>query len=97
MPMPLSLSAALVCSAGIPNPGTEAVLVGPSEEVLEALNDSEALLSDSDAEIAEDSNELSMEPVTDAVPVAESAAVSVPVTDAAAEASASVEDISIIN
>jgi hypothetical protein len=43
--------------------------------------------------MAEDSNELSMEPVIDAVPVAESVPVSVPVPVADAEASVSVEDM----
>jgi hypothetical protein len=79
IPMPRSLFAALVCVGVIPRPPPPAVLVGSSEVVSEALRLSEA-------EIAEEIKELTMELVTDAaVPVAESVA--------DPEASASVDDM----
>jgi hypothetical protein len=79
MPMPLSLSAALVSEGVTPRPTPEDVFVGSSEVVVDALIDSEA-------EMAEESKELAMVLANDdAVPVADSVA--------DAEASASVEDI----
>jgi hypothetical protein len=79
MPIPLSLSAALVDSGVSPIPPPEDVLVGSSDEVPDALSVSEA-------EIAEDRRELTIELVTEAaVPVAESVA--------DAETSESVDDM----
>lgn len=77
--MPRSLFAALVCVAGKEMPPPLDVFVGSSEAVSEALKLSEA-------EIAEEIKELTIELVTDAaVPVAESVA--------DPEASASVDDM----
>lgn len=79
IPIPLSLSAALLCVAE--KMGPEVVLVGPEEEEEVGV---------SVAEIVE-SNELSREPVIDAVSVPEAA---VPVSDADADAASDpVEDM----
>lgn len=81
MPMPLSLSAALVCDGVVSMP-PEDVLVAPVERVSEPLRVSEADRAEEAIVLAMELRELTIEsvPVADAVSVTESA-VSVAVED----------------